>query len=164
MSNSGKRIDIRGDVATCGHCDGSWPIIATAEHMKDNGRSIALHGDWVACPCKKNRVVAIAENMRYGDQGNNAVKVTAIDAAHSSFQSSAETVKRKHTQYISVKDSSIGEPMRNQPFVVEVQGEMQSERTDDEGYATIETSGSKTFRIHIVFSAPKRDLIPLHGN
>ncbi|GFZ95941.1 hypothetical protein GCM10011408_15310 [Dyella caseinilytica] len=39
--------------------------------MRNQGRPVVVHGDWVLCPCKRNRVIAMATNMNYGHRNEN---------------------------------------------------------------------------------------------
>jgi uncharacterized Zn-binding protein involved in type VI secretion len=87
--NMGKNIALHGDHATCGNCGpGSWPIIASANHMRFNGRAVVQHGDLVACPCGWNRVIATSEYMHYEKRGDglgahpgNRTSASALTAA-----------------------------------------------------------------------------------
>lgn len=89
MSNGGARIAIAGDEATCGNCEGGWPIDATGTRMTDNGRNVVLDQDWVLCPCKKNRVIAPARNMSYRHGELQAQAAAATAGVHAmSFASS----------------------------------------------------------------------------
>lgn len=65
MFDNDVRLAIAGDQATCGNCKGGWPISATGTHMTENGRNVVIDRDWVLCPCKKNRVIAVAPTMDY---------------------------------------------------------------------------------------------------
>lgn len=58
IHDNGKKIALRGEKATCGNCQGSWPMFGTGERMCDDGTPVVLHGDKVLCPCGKNRVIA----------------------------------------------------------------------------------------------------------
>ena len=61
ISDKGKKIALHGEHATCGNCEGSWPIDGTGEEMNDHGIPVACEGDRVLCPCGNNRVVAGAD-------------------------------------------------------------------------------------------------------
>jgi uncharacterized Zn-binding protein involved in type VI secretion len=58
MHDDGKKIALFGDTATCGNCEGAYPIYATGEGVSEKGRVAVVHGDKVLCPCGKNRVIA----------------------------------------------------------------------------------------------------------
>jgi hypothetical protein len=51
----------------------------------------------------------------------------------------------------------------NQDFIVETGGVRLSGKTDENGYAKIETNGEQAFNIHVIFSSPKRTLKPRLG-
>ncbi|WP_338640993.1 PAAR domain-containing protein [Burkholderia pyrrocinia] len=55
--DDGKQVALSGDEATCGDCDGIFKIIGSGKDMSENGRNVVVDGDWVICPCKKNRVI-----------------------------------------------------------------------------------------------------------
>ncbi|MBN3762362.1 PAAR domain-containing protein [Burkholderia sp. Ac-20365] len=47
------------DYATCGLChDGPWRILGSVSEWTDEGRKMVADLDMVACPCKKNFVLA----------------------------------------------------------------------------------------------------------
>lgn len=58
MHDDGKKIALHGDQATCGNCKGLWKIIGTGQGVGENGRVAVISGNYVLCPCKKNRVCA----------------------------------------------------------------------------------------------------------
>jgi uncharacterized Zn-binding protein involved in type VI secretion len=58
IHNRGKKIALHGEHATCGNCEGSWPMFGTGEKMSNRGTHVVIEGDHVLCPCGKNRVVA----------------------------------------------------------------------------------------------------------
>ncbi|MCA3183608.1 MULTISPECIES: PAAR domain-containing protein [unclassified Cupriavidus] len=55
--DDGKRVALSGDGATCGQCDGTYRIFGTGKGMSEQGRDVAIDGDFVLCPCGKNRVM-----------------------------------------------------------------------------------------------------------
>ncbi|WP_260433668.1 PAAR domain-containing protein [Burkholderia sp. Bp8998] len=50
MFNHGKQVAVDGDKATCGNCEGAFPIVGGALRMMHHGRCVALEGDAVLCP------------------------------------------------------------------------------------------------------------------
>ncbi|GLQ49831.1 PAAR domain-containing protein [Dyella flava] len=96
LFNHGVRLAIAGDKATCGNCKGAWDIMATGRRMTDHGRAVVLNWDWVLCPCKKNRVLAQAENMGYHHQHSEArATATAASLSTAAFAlDTAETAPR----------------------------------------------------------------------
>ncbi|NML30303.1 PAAR domain-containing protein [Paraburkholderia antibiotica] len=61
MRDHGKRLALNGEYATCGNCNGSWPIEGTGKEMKNRGTWVVIDDDRVLCPCGKNRVIASAD-------------------------------------------------------------------------------------------------------
>ncbi|WP_176042492.1 PAAR domain-containing protein [Burkholderia stabilis] len=53
-----KHIALDGDKATCGNCEGMFPIAASAASVVGRGRAVAVEGDAVLCPCGQNLLVA----------------------------------------------------------------------------------------------------------
>lgn len=86
MTDDGKTIALSGERATCGNCEGTWPIVGTAYTMRNNGKSAVLHSDKVLCPRGKNRVISLSEACFYepiaGDNGgaDNAVSSASVAA------------------------------------------------------------------------------------
>ncbi len=60
--------------------------------------------------------------------------------------------------WIKVRDSTTGQPLRNHPIVAEVLGDRVRGTTDADGYAVVQTKDPLDVIIHIVFSAPRREL------
>ncbi|WP_311771960.1 PAAR domain-containing protein [Burkholderia sp. Bp9031] len=53
-----KHIALDGDKATCGNCEGTFPIAGSATSVVGRGRAVAVEGDAVLCPCGQNHLVA----------------------------------------------------------------------------------------------------------
>jgi uncharacterized Zn-binding protein involved in type VI secretion len=53
-----KHIALDGDKATCGNCEGKFPIAGSAVSVVGRGRAVAVEGDAVLCPCGQNLLVA----------------------------------------------------------------------------------------------------------
>ncbi|MDR0240634.1 MAG: PAAR domain-containing protein [Burkholderia sp.] len=53
-----KHIALDGDKATCGNCEGIFPIAGSAVSVVGGGRAVAVEGDAVLCPCGQNHLVA----------------------------------------------------------------------------------------------------------
>ncbi|RQV17119.1 PAAR domain-containing protein [Burkholderia cenocepacia] len=83
MFNHGKQVALDGDKATCGNCEGAFPIVGGAQRMIHHGRCVALEGDAVLCPCGRNRLIAGSDStIFYGDSGSgNAANRFAAGSA-----------------------------------------------------------------------------------
>ncbi|RBJ74672.1 PAAR domain-containing protein, partial [Pseudomonas sp. MWU12-2534b] len=64
---------LNGDRATCGNCEGMFPIAGSAVSVISSNRCVAVEGDPVLCPCGKNRLIADADCTFFigGDGGRN---------------------------------------------------------------------------------------------
>ena len=83
MFNHGKQVALDGDKATCGNCEGAFPIVDGAQRMIHHGRRVALEGDAVLCPCGRNRLIAGSDStIFYSDSGSgNAANRFAAGSA-----------------------------------------------------------------------------------
>ncbi|WP_175873958.1 PAAR domain-containing protein [Burkholderia sp. BCC0397] len=83
MFNHGKQVAVDGDKATCGNCEGAFPIVGGAQRMIHHGRCVALEGDAVLCPCGRNRLIAGSDStIFYGGSGSgNAANPFAAGSA-----------------------------------------------------------------------------------
>jgi uncharacterized Zn-binding protein involved in type VI secretion len=61
MHDGGRKIALFGDQASCGNCPGLWNIHGTGEGVGEGTRAAVVNGDYVLCPCKRNRVLASAD-------------------------------------------------------------------------------------------------------
>ncbi|PAJ79407.1 PAAR domain-containing protein [Burkholderia ubonensis] len=84
MFSNSKTIAVDGDEATCGNCDGAFPIVGSAVRVISHGRCMALEGDAVLCPCGQNLLIAGSDCTFFyddGDGGHNAANsFTALSA------------------------------------------------------------------------------------
>lgn len=152
-AEDGRPFALDGDKATCGNCQGLWPILGSAHDWMDDGRSMVKDLDPVHCPCGKNRVFASGSSPFDYEAGG----IEAVSPMRSSDSA-------KHICWICVRDTETGKPLRNRDYVAEIAGAKQTGKTDAEGYAKIETIGQQSFSIHIIFASPKRALKPEQGN
>ncbi|MCG5075209.1 PAAR domain-containing protein [Paraburkholderia tagetis] len=58
IHDNGKKIALHLEHATCGTCEGTFPMFGTGEGMSDGDTQVVIQGDRVLCPCGKNRVIA----------------------------------------------------------------------------------------------------------
>ncbi|CAI8698504.1 PAAR domain-containing protein [Burkholderia pyrrocinia] len=84
MFNHGKQVAQDGDKATCGNCEGTFPIVGGAQRMIHHGRRVALEGDAVLCPCGQNRLIAGSDSTIFygGDGGHNAANPFAARSTY----------------------------------------------------------------------------------
>ncbi|WP_165187757.1 PAAR domain-containing protein [Paraburkholderia dioscoreae] len=75
------RMYARGEnKATCGNCDGAWPIAGSARDWMDDGFPMVKDLDWVLCPCRNNRVLAAASSTAFHSEGRQSEKPAARPA------------------------------------------------------------------------------------
>ncbi|WP_025601640.1 PAAR domain-containing protein [Burkholderia sp. WSM2230] len=127
-------------------------------------REAALDGDICVCNCKPSPVMTASQNDSYQELNRDEIRLTPrADQSVSPYSASATPSPNRYSQSIFVYDSVTGEPLKNRRFIASVEGEQRSGKTNANGYAHLETDGSAEFRIHIVFSSPRRELVPGPG-
>ncbi|WP_306795563.1 MULTISPECIES: PAAR domain-containing protein [unclassified Burkholderia] len=133
MFSNNKHVALDGDKATCGNCDGVFPIAGSAVRMICHGRCIALEGDAVLCPCGKNQLIAGSDSTIFyeGEGGRNVANP---------FAASSEFAPARHApapgiydeQFVLADDS--GRPLANIHYrVVTDAGQILSGTTDGSG-------------------------------
>ncbi|WP_175731389.1 PAAR domain-containing protein [Burkholderia ambifaria] len=113
MSHHGKRVAVDGDKATCGNCEGAFPIVGGAQHMIHHGRCVALEGDTVLCPCGKNRLIAGSDStIFYGNDGSrNAANPFAARSASAPARYAPGS--GIHDEQYVLRDADSGRPLAN---------------------------------------------------
>lgn len=71
IHDTGKKLALDGEHATCGNCMGSWPMHGTGDKMRNHGTRVVLDNDPVLCPCGKNRVIAASDAKCFVHQDTN---------------------------------------------------------------------------------------------
>ncbi|GJH25433.1 PAAR domain-containing protein [Caballeronia novacaledonica] len=180
LSNNGEICDYKGLIFMLGGhqaalIDGAayCPICKTTGYIAKEGgprrmtlgaSEIALENDVVVCGCPEHpRIFAkLAGEAWYDDLAENPGVIGSRAASNGSIEEATKRNRNedKHTSWFYVWDSVTGEPLRNRNFVAHVAGIDQSGRTDDSGYAKIETDCESAIDMHVVFSSPKRNLSP----
>lgn len=166
FAENGQTLSRRNDIATCGNCEGGFPILGTADTILDEGLPLVRHMDRVLCPCGQNRVLSGHPEFLIRDGKGEATR-TETSAETSAAVVEAANVNSsegQHTSWFYVQDSVTGEPLRNRDFVAHVAGAKQSGKTDADGYARIAINGQQSFAVHVTFATPKRSLKPQPGN
>lgn len=144
----------------CPTCKSQGFIDADGPRFPDDfmGRRPALENDICVCKCETPpRLLA--------SQGDMYEEYSAADLAGMGFAPNGLPLQKvnsnsTHAQRIFVCDSTTGQPLVHQDFVVNVEGDWRTGRTDSDGFATIMTDGARMFRLHVVFASPKRNLKP----
>lgn len=88
-ASNGKTLARRHDLATCGNCEGAFPIYGTADTWLDEGLPTVKHLDLVLCPCGQNRVLSGNREFLFTGHGarNNSDATTTSLASSSSIVS-----------------------------------------------------------------------------
>lgn len=124
-----------------------------------------MGGDEVACKCatrpqviavygRKFMITVVTVSVSTGKGSPGASSVAAAASPSQAVDGA------KHTRWCLVWDRVTGESVANREFVADIGGVRQYGKTDGQGYAKIETNGEQPFNIHVIFSSPKRLLIP----
>jgi hypothetical protein len=163
FAESGQTLSRRNDIATCGNCEGAFPILGTADTILDEGLPLVKHLDRVLCPCGENRVLSGHPELLIRDGKADGTRASTDGGNPTAAPLTQAGSKGKHTSWFYVQDSVTGEALRNQSFFARVAGIKQSGKTDANGYAKIDTEAESAIDIHVVFSSPKRELNPGRG-
>jgi uncharacterized Zn-binding protein involved in type VI secretion len=62
-NEKGHPFALKYDLATCGTCEGTFPIYGTVNDCYENGKPMVKHHDLVMCPCGNNHVFASPASM-----------------------------------------------------------------------------------------------------
>jgi len=133
-----------------------------------NGKRWALSGDINVCGCNPSPTFYAERGMSMSFTSEEAARLTApparATAGTPSASPSPSADEPRHVQRFFIWDSVTGEPLPDCGFVANVGGVRRSGKTDREGYATVSTDGAQKVEIHVIFSSPKRDLVPREGS
>lgn len=165
-----RRMAFIGDSAWCVACQSTGVIIGGAPvpqnrrmlDLVNGGRRQAVGGDEVACKCAIHPQIIAVYGRKYTITTVSKGSVGASNAVVGASPSQAVD-KTTHARWCVVWDSATGEPVANRAFVTDIGGVRKSGKTDEQGYAKIETNGEQPFSIHVIFSSPKRVLKPRQG-
>ncbi|MCW5118012.1 PAAR domain-containing protein [Burkholderia cenocepacia] len=141
MFNHGKQVAVDGDKATCGNCDGAFPIVGGAQRMTHRGRCVALEGDAVLCPCGQNRLIAgSGSTIFYGGSGSgNAANPFAAGSALATTRDAP--APGVHDEQYVLRDSDSGQPLANVRYrILLSSGKVFTGATDATGHTLRVTS------------------------
>ena len=145
MRDDGKAIALSGERATCGNCQGTWPMVGTGYRMRNNGQPAVLHGDKVLCPCGKNRVISMSQRCFYhrtpGDEGR---------AAYTSFAASAAAQPSLYDEQFTLFDVA-DRPLANVRYRIVIDGDREVLGTTDKNGQTqrVVTDGAAKLRLYM---------------
>lgn len=159
-SDMGRLWVLSGDLATCGECKGLFSINGTAVDVVEDGKATVVHWDLVLCPCGKNHVLASQDCTSFIEDVNPGYDVVG----NSMLQTQNNKLDNKNEMYfrkIKVVDSSTKVTLVNHEWVAYVEGgQVQRGRVDDDGFAVVKTDSERSFKLHVFFSSPKKNLRP----
>lgn len=168
-TNHGRALAMIGDPVHCPTCKTAGKILPQGPRLRSvfHGREPALDRDLCACKCRPyplliNSRTDMSERMTTGEIiAQGCGKWIGIKPApkNSIVLDETKQAAATYSRLIYVSDSSIGKPLINRPFIVDIGGKRQSGSTDGHGYALIQTNGVQEFQLHITFSSPMRELV-----
>ena len=121
FNEKGKAYARKENKATCGNCEGAWPIYGTACDWMDGGVPYVKDGDRVLCPCGKNIVFAAGSSNAFYSESDGEPSVASPPTA------------LIYDQQYTLK-SSDGKPCANLPYRVLIGSEVvASGVTDSQG-------------------------------
>ncbi|MDR5853351.1 PAAR domain-containing protein [Caballeronia sp. LZ062] len=170
LGDAGTRAALINGSAYCPVCRTTGYIAKDGgpRRMTIGGSEIALDNDVVVCDCAEYpRLFArLAGEAWYDDLAESLGVVGATAIAAGSAQSAGRQNKQRSTcaAWFCVRDSASGLPLRHQNFIAVVSGVEHASKTDGNGFAMVETDGPQSIDLHVVFSSPKRKLIPVQGD
>jgi uncharacterized Zn-binding protein involved in type VI secretion len=144
-ASNGQTLARRNDLATCGICEGAFPILGTADTWLDQGVPTVRHLDRVLCPCGTNRVLS----------GNHEFLFTGSGAASSRSAATMALPDRSDLsgfdELIVLRDEN-GDSIANQRFRIRsADGEVYEGTTTDAGETVrVRTDGSAQLEIELL--------------
>lgn len=189
LSVKGKRMAVEGDPVYCPACGQTGEIMCTGPRRGNttNGKLHALNDDLCQCGCSPAPRLVNSETMwveRHEVPHSGAPHTSRSAAGMGAAVVASESASRvpngvsavpqgggaaagqgvtPHIQWIRTIDLE-GYPVKNRECIFEHDAEMCSGRTDADGYLQVATSDSEAVRLHAVFSAPRRVLVPAQEN
>lgn len=110
-ASNGQTLARRNDLATCGTCKGTFPILGTADTWLDDGLPTVKHMDRVLCPCGQNRV--LSGNWEFLFTGGGEPSSGAATTASFANAPSAPSIFDEGFQLIDVET---GSPLANRAY------------------------------------------------
>ncbi|KAG8154634.1 PAAR domain-containing protein [Burkholderia catarinensis] len=141
MFSNSKTVALDGDKATCGNCEGAFPIAGSAVRVISHGRCMALEGDAVLCPCGQNLLISGSDcTIFYEDDGGH--KVAKPFTTPSAFSPARYTPASgiNDEQYV-VRAAESGRPLANVRYRIRLSsGKIFTGVTDAAGHTQRVTS------------------------
>ncbi|KWN20370.1 PAAR domain-containing protein [Burkholderia ubonensis] len=109
MFSNSKTIAVDGDKATCGNCEGMFPIVGSAVRVISDGRCMAFEGDAVLCPCGHNLLIAGSDCTFFYDDGDGGHNAANSFTALSTFAPASGI----HDEQYVLREADSGRPLAN---------------------------------------------------
>ncbi|NTZ86758.1 PAAR domain-containing protein [Burkholderia metallica] len=107
-----KHIALDGDKATCGNCEGKFPIAGSAVSVVGGGRAVAVEGDAVLCPCGQNLLVAGSDCTFFiGGRSHGAASLSITRSAFAPKR--YEPASEIHDEQYVLREADSGRPLSN---------------------------------------------------
>nr|WP_175002724.1 PAAR domain-containing protein [Burkholderia lata] len=108
-----KHIALDGDKATCGNCEGMFPIAGSAVSVVGSGRAVAVEGDAVLCPCGQNLLVAGNDCTFFIGGGGGRVLAPPF-TGYSAFAPRRDASESAiHDEQYVLREADSGRPLAN---------------------------------------------------
>ncbi|WP_277185426.1 PAAR domain-containing protein [Caballeronia sp. BR00000012568055] len=145
-ASNGQTLARRNDLATCGKCEGAFPILGTASTWLDGGLPTVKHLDRVLCPCGENRV--LSGNWEFLFTGGGAPSSGAATTA--SFANTPPVASVFDEEYV-LRDSKTGLRLANVFYrLTSTSGMIVEGMTDQSGKTQrIKTSAAQEIKVEI---------------
>jgi uncharacterized Zn-binding protein involved in type VI secretion len=167
----GKPVALVGHMTTCPKCKGGpFPIATGAPDFVSNGRPVARHGDRTACgaslisgqfvsmwSAERSAATTAGTLPRQRPEIGQATPTGLTQARRG--ESIGPTLAESYGKRFLVTNSESGEPLANRKFIAVVGGSEREGTTDGDGYADIEAKPGESIELHVIFGAPKGQLI-----
>ncbi|AQG99251.1 hypothetical protein A9R05_10755 [Burkholderia sp. KK1] len=117
FAENGQTLSRRNDIATCGNCEGSFPILGTADTILDEGLPIVRHLDRVLCPCGQNRVLSGHPEFLIRDGKSESTRAMRGDSAPAALTETAPNNARFDEQ---IRASASSDSLEGYPYLIEM--------------------------------------------
>ncbi|MBN3744172.1 PAAR domain-containing protein [Burkholderia sp. Se-20373] len=150
-----KHIALDGDKATCGNCEGMFPIAGSAVSVVGGGRAVAVEGDAVLCPCGQNLLVAGSDCTFFIGGGAHGSASPFI--GYSAFAPTRnESASGIHDEQYVLREADSGRPLANVRYRIRLlTGKIFTGVTDATGH---------TQRVTSEYAEPLKFEITRNGN
>jgi uncharacterized Zn-binding protein involved in type VI secretion len=147
FAENGQTFSRRNDIATCGNCEGAFPILGTVDTILDEGLPLVRHMDRVLCPCGQNRVLSMHPEFLIRDGRGEGTQETTGGAVV--FSSAPSPIFEERFRIL---DRETGDPLASFEYAIErANGEIEYGVTDESGHTHLlsSTANAESIQIYI---------------